>query len=147
MIYFCEQTNMDRFIQTIAFIFLAGLLALNPAAGAAVDAAPCPPHLCCGAAMDQGHHNGMLNFAVPSQGCCDNCNDGFCDLLDDPLQEVNAVHSSPFQGPHASLILGAVSAFGQSSLRASASDIQHPLLELRTSGQIPRYLENLALII
>ena len=134
-------------MQKIAVIVLACLLALNPAAGAAVDAAPCPPHVCCGAAMNTGHHNGMLNFAVPTQGCCDDCNDGFCDLMADPLQEVNTVHSSPFQGPHAQLILGTVGAIGQLSLRASASESRRSLLELRASGQIPLYLENLALII
>lgn len=138
---------MNPIIQKTAIIVLACLLAVNTAAGAAVDAAPCPPHLCCGAAVDRGHHNGMLNFAVPTQGCCDDCNDGFCDLMADPLQEVNAVHSSPFQGPHTPPILGSVSTVGQLSLRATASVSPYPLLELRASGQIPLYLENLALII
>ena len=136
---------MNRFNHKIPVIVLACLLALNPAV--AVDADACPPHLCCGASMDLGHHNGMLNFAVPMQGCCKDCNDGFCDLMADPLQEVNAVHSSPFKGPQAPLILGTVSAFGHSSLQIFGSESQHPLLELRASGQIPLYLENLALII
>ena len=138
---------MNQIIQKTAIVVFACLLALNSAASAAVDAAPCPPHICCSATMDLGHHNGMLNFAVPTQGCCDDCNDGFCDLMADPLQEVNAVNSSPFQGPQPQFILGTVGTVGQLSLRASASESRHPLLELRASGQIPLYLENLALII
>ena len=136
---------MNPFNRKMPIIVLACLLALNPAA--AVDADACPPHLCCGASMDLGHHNGMLNFDVPMQGCCEDCNDGFCDLMADPLQEVNAVNTSPSQGPQAPLILGTVSAFGHSSLQASGSEPHYPLLELRASGQIPLYLENLALII
>jgi hypothetical protein len=138
---------MNRLILKIAVIILACLLALNLAAGATVDAAPCPPQLCCGGPMDMGHHNGMINFAFPMQGCCEGCNDIFCDLMRDPLQDVNAVNSAPFQGHHVPVILGTLNTTGQSSLLASVAESRHPLLESRVSGQVPLYIENLSLII
>jgi len=138
---------MDRFLQKIAIIILACLLALNVAASATVDAAPCPPHLCCGGLMDLGHHNGMINFALPMQGCGESCSDIFCDLMKDPLQDVNAVNSPPFQGPYFPIILGTISPVGQSGPGASVSESRHPLIDYGSSGQIPLYLENLALII
>jgi hypothetical protein len=138
---------MNRLIQKIAVITLTCLLALNIAASATVDAAPCPPHLCCGGLMDLGHHNGMINFALPLQGCGEDCNDIYCDLMKDPLQDVNAVNSSPFQGHHSPVVLGTVNASGQSGLRASVSESRNPLIDSGSSSQIPLYLENLALII
>lgn len=97
--------------------------------------------------MDLGHHNGMINFALPLQGCGEDCNDIFCDLMKDPLQDVNAVNSSPFQGHYSPVVLGTVNAFGQSGLRASVSEFRNPLIDSGASSQIPLYLENLALII
>ena len=138
---------MDRLLQKIAIIILACLLAVNIAASATVDAAPCPPHLCCGGLMDLVHHNGMINFALPLQGCGENCNDIFCDLMKDPLQDVNAVNSSPFQGHYSSVVLGTVNAFGQSGLRGPVSESRNPLIDSGPSSQTPLYLENLALII
>jgi hypothetical protein len=138
---------MKRLIQKIPVIILACLLALNFAAGAAVDAAPCPPHLCGSGLMDMGHHNGMINFALPTQGCCEDCKDTFCDLMKDPLQNVNAVNSSPYQGPYYPVILGTLDTVEQSGLRASVSDSQHWLIDSWSSSQIPLYLEHLALII
>ena len=138
---------MDRLLQKIAIIILACLLALNVAASATVDAAPCPPHLCCGGLMDLGHHNGMINFALPMQGCGEDCNDNFCDLMKDPLQDVNAVNSSPFQGHYSCIVLGTVNAFGQSGLRGPVSESRNPLIDSGSSSQTPLYLENLALII
>ena len=94
-----------------------------------------------------GHHNGMINFAFPMQGCSEDCNDIFCDLMRDPLQDVNAVNSAPFQGHHSPVILGTLNTIGQSRLLASVSESRHPLLEFRVSGQVPLYIENLSLII
>ena len=138
---------MKRLIQKIPVIILACLLALNLAAGAALEAAPCPPHLCGSGLMDMGHHNGMINFALPTQGCCEDCNDTFCDLMKDPLQDVNAVNSSSYQGPYYPVILGTLDAVGQSGLRASVSNFRHRLIDSWSSSQIPLYLEHLALII
>lgn len=138
---------MNRSIQKIAVVLLAGLLALNLATGATIDAAPCPPHLCCGGPMDMGHHNGMINFALPMQACCEDCNDIFCDLMRDPLQGVNVVHSSPFQGHKSPVILGTLTTIGQSRLLVSVSESRPSLLGLWVSGQVPLYIENLSLII
>ena len=138
---------MDRLLQKVAIIILACLLALNISASATVDAAPCPPHLCCGGLMELGHHNGMINFALPMQGCGENCSDILCNLMKDPLQDVNAVNSPPFQGPYSPIILGTISSFGPSGPRAFASESRNPLIDSGSSSQIPLYLENLALII
>jgi hypothetical protein len=138
---------MNRFIQKIAVILFACLMVLNLAAGDTVVAAPCPTHLCCDGPMDMGHHNGMINFAFPMQGCCEDCNDPFCDLLKDPLQDVNAANYSPFQGHYNPVILGSADSIGQSGLRDSVSVTRHPLIDFRASSQIPLYLENLSLII
>ena len=138
---------MKRFIQKIPVITLACLLALNLAAGAAVDAAPCPAHLCGSGLMDMGHHNGMINFALPMQGCCEDCDDTFCDLMKDPLQDLNAVNSSPYHGSYYPVIPGTLDAVEQSGLRASVSDSRHWLIDSWSSSQIPLYLEHLALII
>ena len=97
--------------------------------------------------MDLGHHNGMINFALPMQGCGESCSDIFCDLMKDPLQDVNAVNSPPFQGFYFPIILGTISPVGQSGPGASVSESRHPLIDYGSSGQIPLYLENLALII
>lgn len=138
---------MNRLLQKIAVILLASLVALNFAAGASVDAAPCPAHLCCGGPMDMGHHNGMINFALPMMGCCEDCNDTFCDLMKDPLQDVNAINSSSFQGHYSPVILGTAHAIGQSGLRGSVFESRHPLLEFWASSPIPLYIEHLSLII
>jgi hypothetical protein len=97
--------------------------------------------------MDMGHHNGMINFALPMQECCEDCNDSFCDLMRDPLQDVNAVHSSPFQGHKSPVILGTLNTIGHSRLMVSVPESRHSLFELRVSGQVPLYIENLSLII
>jgi hypothetical protein len=138
---------MNRFIQKISIILLACLLALNLAMGAAVDAAPCPPHLCSSGPMDMGHHNGMINFALPMQGCCEDCNDIFCDLLKDPLQDANAVNSSPVQGHYNPAIPGSLDSIVKSGRRDSVSVTRYPSIDSWASSQIPLYLENLSLII
>ncbi|MDH3723705.1 MAG: hypothetical protein OER74_19575 [Desulfobacteraceae bacterium] len=89
---------MIRLIRKISTITLACLLVLNLTAGAAVVVEHCPPLLGSSSPMDIDHCDGMLNFAFPMQGCCGECNDIFCDLIKNPLQDANAVNASPFQG-------------------------------------------------
>ena len=110
---------MIRLIHKISAIVLACLLGLNLAAAGAVAAEPCPPSLCPSGLMEMGHHNGMIDFTLPMHGGGDDCNDIFCDLLKDPLQEANAVNSSPLPGPYYPVILGTVDALGPFSLRAA----------------------------
>ena len=138
---------MIRLIHKISAIVLAGLLGLNLAAGGAIAADPCLPSLCPSGWMDMGHHNGMFNFALPMQGCCQDCDDTFCDLMKDPLQDLNAVNSPPYHGSYYPVITGTLDAVGQSGLRASVSDSRHWLIDSWSSSQIPLYLEHLALII
>ena len=138
---------MKRFFQKIAIIIFACLLAFNIAAGNALGAAPCLPHLCCGGPMEMGHHNGMINFAIPIQGCCEDCDDIFCDLLKDPLKDVNAVNPPSAQGLYYPVILGTVMSIGETRLLAAASGPRQSLADFWASPQIPLYLEHLSLII
>ena len=94
-----------------------------------------------------GHHNGMINFALPMQGCGEDCNDIFCDLMKDPLQDVSAVNLSPFQEHYYPVILTNLVPLGLSGFRASAFESRHPLFDSWASSQIPLYLQHLALII
>ncbi|MGB5749932.1 MAG: hypothetical protein WBM69_23345 [Desulfobacterales bacterium] len=134
-------------IHKISAILLACFFGLNLAAGGAVAAEPCLPSLCPSGLMDMGHHNGMINFAMPMQGCGEDCNDIFCGIMKDPLQDVNAVNSSPFQGIGYPVILATVDTFGQSGLRASGPESWHPLFNTWASSQIPLYLQHLVVII
>jgi hypothetical protein len=138
---------MIRLIHKISAIVLAGLLGLNLAAGGAIAADPCLPSLCPSGLMDMRHHNGMFNFALPMQGCGENCTDIFCNLMKDPLQDANAVNSSPYQGHHYPVILATVDACGQSGTRAPVARSRHRLVVAWSSGPIPLYLEHLSLII
>ena len=138
---------MKRFIQKIPVILLACLLALNLAAGAAVEAAPCPAHLCGSGLMDMGHHNGMINFATSGTGCCEDCDDIFCDLLKDPLKDVNAVNSAPAQGNHFPVLPGTMMSSRDARLRGAGSQSPQPLTDFWASNPIPLYLEHLSLII
>ena len=138
---------MIRLIHKISAILLACLLGMNLAAGGALSAEPCPPSLCPSGLMDMGHHNGMINFALPTQGCGDDCNDIFCDLMKDPLQDANAVNSFPSPGHYHAVVLGTVDILGPSGLRTSGSESRHLLPHAWASSQIPLYLEHLALII
>ena len=138
---------MKRINPKISVILVICLMALNSVAANAVDAAPCLPHLCCSGPMDMGHHNGMINFATPMQGCCEDCDDIFCDLLTDPLMDINAVNSSPAQGTCYPVILGTVVSSGDTRLRTAASQSRQLLTDFWTSNPIPLYLEHLSLII
>ena len=138
---------MKRLFRKNPIIIVACLLALNFTAGNSVEAAPCLAHLSCAGPMDMGHHNGLINFAIPMQGCCDGCDDIFCGLLKDPLKDVSAVNSSPAQGPYYPVILGSVISIDETRPSATVSGPRQLLSEFWTMSQIPLYLENLALII
>jgi len=138
---------MIRLIHKISAIVLVCLLGLNLAAAGAVAAEPCHPSLCPGGLMDMGHHSGMIDFTLPMSVCGEDCKDIFCDLLKDPLQEANAVNSSPLPGPYHPVILGTVDTIGSFGLRASMSESRHLLSPCGPSSQIPLYLEHLSLII
>ena len=94
-----------------------------------------------------GHHNGMINFAIPMQGCCEDCDDIFCDLLKDPLKNVNALNSSSARGAYYPVILGTVISIGATRLLATASEPRQSLTDFWVWNRIPLYLEHLSLII
>jgi len=95
-----------------------------------------------------GHHNGMINFNLPMQeGCCEDCNDIFCNLMKDPLQDANVVNPSPYQGHYYPVILATLDAIGQSGIQAPVSGSRQRLIVSWSSSPIPLYLEHLSLII
>ncbi len=143
-----DVTLMTRLIRKISAITLAWLLVLNVAAGAAVVVGHCPSSMCGSSPMDMVHCDGLLNFEFPKPGCCGGCNDIFCDLMKNPLQDVNAVHSSPFQGNYyAFLFLGTVDPIGESCARIALSEPRYLFPAAPAWRQIPLYIEHLSLII
>ena len=138
---------MIRLIRNISAIMLACLLGLNLAAAAAVVAAPCPTSMCCSGPMDMIHCDGLLNFAFPMQGCCGECNDIFCDLMKNPLQDANALNSSPFQGSYYPFLLGTVDSIGESNVQIALSEPRYLFAAAPAWSQIPLYIEHLSLII
>jgi hypothetical protein len=135
---------MNRLTPKIALLVALCLLGMNFAAGADIAAAPCPPSLCCGGPM---HHYDIINFARPAQKCCDQCNDLFCGLLDDPLQDVKTVQPS--------LEMGYSHAFYAANLQPLDISCEH-IWEAKpwrllcfemASKPVPLYIEHLSLII
>ena len=140
---------MKRLIRKSSIIIIACILALNFAARntAAAEAAPCLAHLSCGGPLDMGHHNGMINFAFPMQGCCEGCDDIFCDLLKDPLKDINAINSSPARGAYCPVILGTVISVDKTRSTATVFGLLQAPPGFWALNQIPLYLEHLSLII
>ena len=138
---------MIRLIHKVSTTTIACLLVLNIAAGAAVVVEHCQSSMGSNSPMDMDHCDGMLNFAFPMQGCCGECNDIFCDLMKNPLQDANAVNASPFQGSCYPFILGTVVPFAESGAWVSSSAPRYLFYAAPAWSQISLYLENLALII
>lgn len=142
-----ELFLMIRLIRKISAITLACLLGLNLAAGAAVVAEPCPSSMCCCDPRDMDHCDGLLNFAFSMQECCGECNDIFCDLTKNPLQDINTVNSSPSQASCYPFLLGTAVPIGESCVQISLSASRYLLPAALVSSQVPLYLEHLCLII
>ncbi len=135
---------MNRFTSKIALLVSVCLLGINFTAGAAIAVAHCPPSICCSGPM---HHNDIINFALPAKKCCDDCNDLFCGLLNDPLQDVKPVQPTPD--------LGYSQTFCSANVQPADMVCAH-LLEYEpwqllsfevVSNPVPLYIENLSLII
>lgn len=143
--------RMNRLTPKIAFMVSAYLLVMNFAAGAAIAIVPCPPSICCSVStpmhMDMESCNNILNFAHPVQKCCDQCNDLFCGLLNDPLQDIKTVQPSPemgfYQTFHA-LSVHSVNFTGEQILEPKP---WHLISFDVVSNLAPLYIENLSLII
>jgi hypothetical protein len=134
-------------IQKILVITLACLLVLNLAAGATVMVGHCPPSMGSRTPMDMDHCDGMLDFTFPMHECCGECNDIFCDLMKNPLQDANAVNTSPFQGSCYPVFLETVDFTDSSDFRLSFSATMYLIPTALARSQIPLYIEHLSLII
>jgi len=138
---------MIRLMCKISAITLACLLVLNLAAGVAVVIGHCPSAMGSSSPMDMDHCDGLLNFAFPMQGCCGGCNDVFCDLMKNPLQDANAVNTSPFQGSCYPYLLGTVDLIAESGARIALSEPRYLFSAVPAWSQVPLYIEHLSLII
>ena len=142
-----EVSLMIRLIRKISVITLACLLVLNLAAGAAVVVGHCPSSMGSSSPMDMDHCDGLPNFAFPIQGCCGECNDIFCDLMKNPLQDANAVNTSPFQGSCFPFFLGTVDPIAESGAWIALFEPRYLFSAAPAWSQIPLYIEHLSLII
>ena len=142
-----DVSLMIRLIRKISAITLACLLALNVAAGAAVVVGHCPSPMGSSSPIDMSHCDGLLNFAFPIQGCCGECNDIFCDLMKNPLQDANAVNTSPFQGSCYPFFPGTVDPIAESGVWIALSEPRYLFSAAPAWSQIPLYIEHLSLII
>ena len=142
-----EEFHMSRLIRKISTVILACLLGFNLAAYAAVVVPPCQSSICGNGPMDMDHCNGLLDFGTPMQGCCGECGDIFCDLMKNSMQDVNAVNSSPLQGSYDPIFLGTVDLIGESSLQLALSEPRYLFAASMAWGQVPLYIQHLALII
>ena len=142
-----EVSLMIRLIRKISAITLACLLVLNVAAGAAVVVGHCPFSMGSSSPMDMDHCDGLLNFAFPMQGCCGECNDIFCDLMKNPLQDANADNTSPFQGSCYPILLETEDPIDESDAQIALSEPRYLFPAALAWSQIPLYIEHLSLII
>ena len=142
-----DVSLMIRLVRKISALTLACLLVLNAAAGAAVVVGHCQSSMDTSSPIDMGHCDGLLNFTFPMQGCCGECNDIFCDLMKNPLQDANAVNTSPFQGSCYPFFPGAVDPVAEPGARIALFEPRYLFSAAPAWIQIPLYLEHLVLII
>ena len=138
---------MIRLNRKILALVLACILGLNLAVSTAVGAASCPPQNCGSGPMDMDHCNGLLNFVFPTHECCGECHDIFCDLMKNPLQDLNAVNSSSFQVSYGPFVLGVVDSIGLANSRMALFEPRYQFPSAIACSQIPLYIEHLCLII
>ncbi len=87
---------MIRLIRKISVIALACILVLNAGTATSMVMGNCSTSADAGQ-MDMDHCDGLLNFALPMQGCCGDCLDVFCDLFKNPIKDANTVTTFAFQ--------------------------------------------------
>ncbi len=138
---------MIRLSPKILAITLACLLVSNLATGAATVIGHCEASMVNISPMAMDHCDGLLNFTFPLQGCCGDCNDIFCDLMKNPLQDANAANASPIQGSCYPIFLGSVNPIDASDGRIALCEQRFLLSAAPAWSQIPLYIEHLALII
>jgi hypothetical protein len=139
---------MIRLSRKISAIALVCLLVLNLAADAAVVIGHCPSSMSSSSLMDMDHCDGLLNFAFPILGCCGECNDIFCELMKNPLQDAKAVNTPPFfQVSCSPFFLGTVDPNAESSAWIVLFEPRYLFSAAPAWSQIPLYIQHLALII
>ena len=139
---------MLRSTPKIAVIMSACLLGMNLMAGTAFSAAHCGSSMCCSLPipMQMDHCSTLPPFSLPFMKCSDACNNSMCGLLNDPLQDVNAVNPSSEQGHYYVLYQG-MHACGLSFLEVSIPKQKHPASIEPSSNLVPLYIAHLSLII
>ena len=138
---------MIRLSPKILAITLTCMLVFNLPTGAASVNGHCEASMVNISPMAMDHCDGLLNFTFPLQGCCGDCNDIFCDLIKNPLQDANATNASPIQGSCYPIFLGSVNSIDASDGRIALSEHSFTLSAAQARNQIPLYIEHLALII
>ena len=131
----------------ILAITIACLLVFNLTTGAASVIEHCEALMVKISPMAMDHCDGLLNFTFPLQGYCGDCNDIFCDLIRNPLQDANAANPTPIQGSCHPIFLGSVNPIDVSDGRIALCDQRFWLFAALAWSQIPLYIEHLALII
>ena len=138
---------MIRLSLKILAVTLACLLVSNLATGAASVIGHCEASMVNISPLAMDHCDGLLDFTFPLLDCCGDCNDIFCDLMKNPLQDANAANASPIQGSCYLIFLGSVNSIDASDGRIALSEHSFTLSAAQARNQIPLYIEHLALII
>ena len=138
---------MNRLTPTFALMISACLLGMNFVTGAAIAITPCPPSTCCRSPMHMDACNDTINFALPIQKCCNDCDNVFCGLLNDPLQDLKTVQPTPELGYSQPFYAANVQSIGISYFYILGSNPSHFVSFETVFNQIPLYIENLSLII
>ena len=139
---------MHRFTHKISIIVSACLLGMNLIAGAALAAGPCPPGMCCSDSipMHMDHCGGMNSFSPMYMKCSDACSNLMCGPLNDPLQDINSVASSPEQGNHYVCHLG-MHTLDLSFIEVAVAEPKNSITRELPPNLIPLYITHLSLII
>lgn len=138
---------MNRLIPKILAIALACLLVLNLSTAAVAMIGHCETSMVDINPMVMDHCDGLLNFAFPLQGCCDDCNDILCDLMKNPLKEANVANASPINGNFFPILLGSVIPIDTFDSQLASYVNWVSLFSTQARSQTPLYIEHLVLII
>ena len=137
---------MIRLTHKISVIVLACIIVLNAGTAASMVMGDCSSSVNAGH-MDIDHCDGLINFALPMQGCCGGCLDIFCDLFKNPLKDANAalVFSSQDYVQDTNARSGEF--WEQNDIRLTAGIWGSQASSTPQKGTIPLYIEHLTLII
>ena len=138
---------MNRLIPKILAFGLACLLVVNLSTAAVAMIGHCETSMAGINPMAMNHCDGLINFAFPSQDCCGDCDDIFCDLIKNSWLDTNVINASPIHASCYPIFLGSVSPIDASDSQIALSEQWVTLFDAPPWRQIPLYIEHLALII